>query len=137
MPTSSDRLIGLGYTLGWKLICRVPESWARGAFMFAADIAWRRQGPRVQVLEANLRRVTGPQATGKQLRALSREGMRSYARYWLEVFRLPVISRERIDALQRPPVRRDATERRTGQHHCCTGEEPRRCSACPRGSARG
>jgi phosphatidylinositol dimannoside acyltransferase len=96
MPTSSERLIGLGYTLGWKLICRVPESWARGVFMFAADIAWRRQGPRVQVLEGNLRRVIGPEATGKQLRALSREGMRAYARYWLEVFRLPVISRERI-----------------------------------------
>ena len=96
MPTSSERLIGLGYTLGWKLICRVPESWARSVFMAAADIAWRRQGPRVQVLEGNLRRVIGPEATGKQLRALSREGMRSYARYWLEVFRLPVISRERI-----------------------------------------
>jgi len=96
MPTSSERLIGLGYTLGWKLICRVPESWARSVFMAAADIAWRRQGPRVQVLEGNLRRVIGPEATGKQLRALSREGMRSYARYWLEVFRLPVIGRERI-----------------------------------------
>jgi phosphatidylinositol dimannoside acyltransferase len=96
MPTSSERLTGLAYSLGWKLICRVPESWARGAFMFAADIAWRRQGPRVQVLEGNLHRVIGPQATGKQLRALSRDAMRSYARYWLEVFRLPVISRERI-----------------------------------------
>ena len=105
MPTSSERLIGLGYTLGWKLICRVPESWARGAFMFAADIAWRRQGPRVQVLEANLRRVIGPQATGKQLRALSREGMRSYARYWLEVFRLPVISRSGSSGTCAAPAR--------------------------------
>ena len=50
----------------------------------------------MQVLEGNLRRVIGPDATGKELRALSREAMRSYARYWLEVFRLPVISRERI-----------------------------------------
>jgi len=40
--------------------------------------------------------VIGPQATGKQLRALSRAGMRSYARYWMEVFRLPVIGSERI-----------------------------------------
>lgn len=96
MPTLSERLTGVAYSLGWKVICRVPESWARGAFMFAVGIAWRRQGPRVQVLEGNLRRVTGPAATGKELRALSREGLRSYARYWLEVFRLPVISRERI-----------------------------------------
>jgi KDO2-lipid IV(A) lauroyltransferase len=91
-----DRLIDAGYGLGWALVCRVPESWAHGAFMFVADIAWRRQGPGVQVLEANLRRVTGPEASGKELRALSRGALRSYARYWLEVFRLPVISRQRI-----------------------------------------
>jgi KDO2-lipid IV(A) lauroyltransferase len=96
VPTLSERLIGVAYGLGWKVICRLPESWARGAFMFVADIAWRRQGARVQVLEGNLRRVIGPEATGKELRALSRAGMRSYARYWLEVFRLPVISRDRI-----------------------------------------
>ena len=106
MPTFSERVTGVAYSLGWKLICRVPESWARAAFMFAADIAWRRQGPRVQVLEGNLHRVIGPEATGKDLRALSREGVRSYARYWLEVFRLPVIGRERILADMR-----------------CTGEE--------------
>jgi KDO2-lipid IV(A) lauroyltransferase len=104
--TAGERLTGLAYNLGWKLICRVPEPWARAAFMAVADIAWRRQGPRVQVLEGNLRRVTGPGATGKELRALSRRAMRSYARYWLEVFRLPVISRERILG---------------GMH--CTGEE--------------
>jgi phosphatidylinositol dimannoside acyltransferase len=106
MPTFSERLTGLAYSLGWKLVCRVPESWAHGVFMFAADIAWRRQGPGVQVLEDNLRRVIGPDADGKELRALSHEGLRSYARYWLEVFRLPVISRERILADMR-----------------CTGEE--------------
>jgi lauroyl/myristoyl acyltransferase len=96
MPTFNERLTGLAYGLGWKLVCRVPESWAREAFMFAADIAWRRQGPRVQVLEANLRRVIGPDADGKQLRSLSHAGMESYARYWLEVFRLHQMGRERI-----------------------------------------
>jgi KDO2-lipid IV(A) lauroyltransferase len=106
MPKLSERLTDLAYGLGWKLVCKAPESWAEGAFMFAANVAWRRQGPRVQVLEGNLRRVLGPDAGGKQLRALSQEAMRSYARYWLEVFRLPVISRERILADMR-----------------CTGEE--------------
>jgi phosphatidylinositol dimannoside acyltransferase len=96
MPTISERLTDLAYGLGWKLVCKAPESWAESAFMFAANVAWRRQGPRVQVLEGNLRRVLGPDADGKQLRALSLAAMRSYARYWLEVFRLPVISRERI-----------------------------------------
>ncbi len=96
MSSLGDRLASAGYTLGWKVVCRLPESWARSAFLFVADIFWRRQGPRVMTLEGNLRRVLGPAATGKQLRALSRQTMRSYSRYWLEVFRLPVIPLERI-----------------------------------------
>jgi phosphatidylinositol dimannoside acyltransferase len=96
MSGLTDRLVTAGYGLGWSVVCRLPESWARWAFEFAADIAWRRQGPHIQVLEGNLRRVLGPDATGAELRALSRESMRSYARYWLEVFRLPVTSQERL-----------------------------------------
>jgi phosphatidylinositol dimannoside acyltransferase len=97
----SERLTGIGYRLGWKVICRVPESWARWAFMTAADIAWRRQGPSVQRLEANQRRVIGydsldPEEAGAALRDLSRATMRSYARYWLEAFRLQIIPPERI-----------------------------------------
>jgi phosphatidylinositol dimannoside acyltransferase len=90
------RLIGNAYALGWSAICRVPEPWTQAMFRFAADIAWRRQGKSVQVLEGNLVRVLGPEATGKQLRTLSREAMRSYARYWLEIFRLPVIPQDRL-----------------------------------------
>jgi len=96
LATARDWFVDRAYALGWALACRVPESWARSAFRFAGDIAWRRQGRGVQRLEANLRRVIGPRASGKELRALSRAGMRSYARYWMEVFRLPVIGRERI-----------------------------------------
>ena len=97
----SERLTGWAYQLGWKLICRLPESWARRAFTAVADVAWRRQGPKVQVLESNLRRVLSwkqgsPEVDGQELRALSRAALRSYARYWLEVFRLPVIPVERI-----------------------------------------
>ena len=105
-PRLSERLTGVAYQLGWKVICRLPESWARWVFMTVADIAWRRQGPKVQVLEANLRRVLlyqdrspdidGPVVDGGELRALSRAALRSYARYWLEVFRLPTIGVERI-----------------------------------------
>jgi phosphatidylinositol dimannoside acyltransferase len=96
MPGLRDRLIAAGYGLGWSVVCRLPESWAAWAFRAAADIAWRRQGPQVQVLEGNLRRVLGPDAAGAELRALSRESMRSYARYWLEIFRLPVTPVERL-----------------------------------------
>jgi lauroyl/myristoyl acyltransferase len=90
------RLTSASYALAWWLVCRVPESWGRRVFAKAGEIAWRRQGPGVQVLEANLRRVIGPEPSGKELRALSRAAMDSYARYWFEVFRLPVMSTERI-----------------------------------------
>ncbi len=99
----SERLTGFAYQLGWKLICRVPASWGRKAFTTVGEIAWRRQGPKVQVLEANLRRVLSyeqrnPDVDGKELRALSRAALRSYARYWFEVFRLPVIPLEQLMA---------------------------------------
>jgi phosphatidylinositol dimannoside acyltransferase len=99
----SERLTGFAYRLGWKLINRVPPSWARSVFMAVAEIAWRRQGPKVQVLEGNLRRVLAytdgtPDVDGKELRALSRAAVRSTARYWLETFRLPAIPIEQIMA---------------------------------------
>jgi phosphatidylinositol dimannoside acyltransferase len=91
-----DLLAGTGYWLAWKFICHLPESWVQWAFYTVTEIAWRRQGHRVQVLEGNLLRVLGPGTSGKELRAASRAGMRSYGRYWMEVFRLPTVSRERI-----------------------------------------
>jgi phosphatidylinositol dimannoside acyltransferase len=95
-PGIGARLTGAAYGLGWAALCRLPESWCAAAFRFVADLAWRRQGPRIRVLEGNLRRVLGPEVTGKELRAASRAGMRSYARYWLEIFRLPVLPAERL-----------------------------------------
>ncbi len=97
----SERLTGVAYQLGWKVICRFPRSWAWRIFSEVADIAWRRQGPKVQVLEANLRRVLNwknstVEVDGKELRVLSRAALQSYARYWLEVFRLPVTPTERL-----------------------------------------
>jgi KDO2-lipid IV(A) lauroyltransferase len=96
MPGLKDRLTDAGYGLGWSVVCRLPESWAQSAFRFVADLAWRRQGTGVQVLEGNLRRVIGAEASGGELRALSRQAMRSYARYWLEAFRLPVMPADRL-----------------------------------------
>ena len=98
MPGLKDRLTDAGYALGWLVVCRLPESWAQRAFRFFADLAWRRQGRGVQVLEGNLRRVIGPEAARGKLRALSRRAMRSYARYWLEAFRLPVMPAGRLVA---------------------------------------
>jgi KDO2-lipid IV(A) lauroyltransferase len=91
-----DRLLSAAFGAGWSLVCKLPESWARKLFTLGADIAWRRQGGGVQVLEGNLLRVLGPGTDGAELRAMSREVMRSYARYYMETFRLQRIPAERI-----------------------------------------
>jgi phosphatidylinositol dimannoside acyltransferase len=100
-----ERLISAAFGAGWTLVCRLPESWARALFRAGADIAWRRQGHGVQVLEGNLVRVLrtyapdspdGHPIDGKELRTLSRKVLRSYARYYLETFRLQIIPRQRI-----------------------------------------
>jgi lauroyl/myristoyl acyltransferase len=110
--TFRERLGAAAFGAGWNLVCRLPESVARALFNFGADVAWRRQGPGVQVLEGNLVRVLRTSAAdspgeidgspgaidGKELRTLSRAVMRSYARYYLETFRLQIIPDERIRA---------------------------------------
>ncbi|GAA4918307.1 phosphatidylinositol mannoside acyltransferase [Streptomonospora salina] len=105
----SERATTALYTLGWSLLRRVPERAGRAAFSAVADAAWLRRGPGVRRLEANLRRVAGPEAGGDRIRALARVGMRSYLRYFYEMFMLEAYSdadvRERVhctgvDALQ-------------------------------------
>ncbi len=36
MPGLRDRLTDAGYGLGWSVVCRVPEAWARRAFQLGA-----------------------------------------------------------------------------------------------------
>jgi lauroyl/myristoyl acyltransferase len=85
----AGRLADLGYALGWAIVRRLPERLARAIFRLLADVLWRRRGRSVSRLEANLARVLGPSAGPDRVRELSRRAMRSYLRYWCEVFRLP------------------------------------------------
>ena len=107
MSGLKDKLADFGYGAGWALVCKVPRSWAEWAFRLFADIAWRREGPRVQILEANLVRVLGPDVDGAALRAASREVMRRYARYWLEIFLLPTMPVEELVSGMRDIGHRD------------------------------
>ena len=91
-----DQVVSAAFKAGWNLVCRLPETWARRLFTFGADIAWRRQGGGVQVLEGNLLRVLGPDTGGAELRAMSRQVLRSYGRYYMETFRLQGIPAERL-----------------------------------------
>ncbi|MCE7079731.1 phosphatidylinositol mannoside acyltransferase [Streptomyces sp. ST2-7A] len=91
-----ERLTDAGYALAWTAVRRMPERTATALGRRVADTAWRRRGPAVRQLEANLARVV-PDAGPEGLRELSRLGMRSYLRYWTESFRLPVWSPGRIE----------------------------------------
>ncbi|MEV4622039.1 phosphatidylinositol mannoside acyltransferase [Asanoa sp. NPDC049573] len=81
--------VDLGYAAGWSLVRGLPEPVARGLFNAAADQAYRKNGRGTQRLRRNLRRVVGPEMPEAELDALVRAGLRSYARYWKEAFRLP------------------------------------------------
>ncbi|RAJ60610.1 KDO2-lipid IV(A) lauroyltransferase [Streptomyces sp. Amel2xB2] len=83
------------YGLGWAGVRRLPAPAAAALGRRIADAAWERQGRGVRQLEANLARVV-PEASRESVRQLSRDGMRSYLRYWMESFRLPAWSERDI-----------------------------------------
>jgi lauroyl/myristoyl acyltransferase len=87
-----DRLIEAGYAAGWRLVRALPQPVARAVFDAGAERAFRANGPGTQRLRRNLRRVAGPDVSDADLDALVRAGLRSYARYWMEAFRLPSLS---------------------------------------------
>ncbi|MFC6084562.1 phosphatidylinositol mannoside acyltransferase [Sphaerisporangium aureirubrum] len=92
----ADRLVAWAYHLGWVLAPKLPEALVAWAFRLIADVMWWRHGKSVRRLESNLARVTGKDAADPSVRDLSRAGLRSYFRYWMEALRLPAISKERI-----------------------------------------
>jgi KDO2-lipid IV(A) lauroyltransferase len=88
-----DRVFLWAYAAGWRAVRALPEPLAWALFRLGADLAWRRGGRGTRRLRANLARVTRP---GTDLDVLTRAALRSYARYWLEVFRLQDMSPDRI-----------------------------------------
>ncbi|MFZ3593318.1 phosphatidylinositol mannoside acyltransferase [Streptomyces sp. BH104] len=95
MSGTQERITDALYGLGWATVKKLPEPVARRLGRTIADAAWKKRGKGVLRLEANLARVV-PDATPQRLRQLSKKGMRSYLRYWMESFRLPAWSKERI-----------------------------------------
>ncbi|MEW2220184.1 phosphatidylinositol mannoside acyltransferase [Streptomyces sp. NPDC006990] len=95
MSALRGRLTDALYGLGWAGVRKLPGPAAAGLGRSLADTAWRRRGKGVARLEANLARVV-PDASPAELRQLSRAGMRSYLRYWMESFRLPAYSERHI-----------------------------------------
>lgn len=93
-----ERLGAFAYVFGWTVLRRLPARAARAVLRTAADLAWVLRGSGVRQLEANLGRVVAAHMPAANLRDLTRAAMRSYCRYWLEVFRLPAASRREIES---------------------------------------
>lgn len=84
------------FAAGWQLVKWLPERMAYRAFDTASDALWRRRGAGIEQFERNQLRIH-PELDADQLSRLSREGMRSYLRYWCDAFRLPTWSREKVN----------------------------------------
>jgi lauroyl/myristoyl acyltransferase len=87
-----------GFAAGWGLLKSVPAPVASRTFRAVADAATVRNGGSVRQLRINLRRVVGQAWTEREMDALVGDAMRSYARYWLETFRLPKMDKAAVVA---------------------------------------
>jgi lauroyl/myristoyl acyltransferase len=103
VPDLAGVVTDAGFATGWRVVRALPEPVARQAFRLGADLAARRDGPGAHRLRGNLHRVV-PDATPEELDALVRAGLRSYARYWCEAFRLPAMDRAAVLARMDPHV---------------------------------
>ena len=76
------------FVSGARLARLLPERLAYGT-AHAGGVLWERLGgARRATVETNLARITGESPGSPRLERLVREAFKSYARYWLETFRL-------------------------------------------------
>jgi len=73
----------------------LPEKTAYQLANFVSDQILRKNGKGIQRLRSNYKRVV-PNISNSALEALTKEGMRSYLRYWFDTFRLNKWSKSRI-----------------------------------------
>jgi KDO2-lipid IV(A) lauroyltransferase len=83
------------YLFAWKIIGILPEKTAYQLANFVSDQILRKNGKGIQRLRSNYKRVV-PSISNSALEALTKEGMRSYLRYWFDTFRLNKWSKSRI-----------------------------------------
>lgn len=88
---------GTLFLTAWRVVPRLPGSLARGIFDLVALVAHAVHIGGVRQLERNLSRVR-PDLQGRALRRVSRQGMRSYMRYYCEAFQLPGLTHAQISA---------------------------------------
>jgi KDO2-lipid IV(A) lauroyltransferase len=90
-----DFLVARAYFAGWFIVRRISEKRAENLFSRLGSWMFSKNGKSVQRLRTNLTRVI-PAINQVELDDLTRRGVLSYMRYWMETFRSPDWSKERI-----------------------------------------
>jgi phosphatidylinositol dimannoside acyltransferase len=85
------------YAAGWAIVKGMPDRVARRQFDAIADAYWFRDGTSVRRLQSNLARVE-PDLSRLELKRLTREAVRSYMRYWCEIFQMPKVTTPQLVA---------------------------------------
>ncbi len=83
------------YLFAWKVIGVLPEKSAYKLANIISDRVYSKNGKGVKRLRSNYRRVM-PNISERQLDELTKDGIRSYLRYWFDTFRLNKWSKSRI-----------------------------------------
>ena len=83
----------LAYLFAWRLIGILPEKIAYGIGRTISDYVFKKNGKGVKRLRSNYARVA-PSLSENELNQLTKMGMRSYLRYWIDTFRLNTWSKD-------------------------------------------
>jgi KDO2-lipid IV(A) lauroyltransferase len=90
-----DFLVARAYFFGWAILRRISEKRATNFFQRLGLWIYKKNGKKVERLRSNLARVK-PELPPTELEELVRRAVLSYMRYWMDTFRSPDWSRERI-----------------------------------------
>jgi len=85
----------LAYALAWRIVRLLPERTAYSLADRVADYFYNKNGRAIQRLRGNYKKITQI-ANDHELEKLTKDGMRSYLRYWCDTFRFPGWDKERI-----------------------------------------
>jgi lauroyl/myristoyl acyltransferase len=85
----------LAYLFTWRLVGLLPAKVAYGLGNLVSDYVYKKNGKGVKRLRRNYSRVK-PNLSEIELEKLTKAGMRSYLRYWVDTFRLNRWSKDYI-----------------------------------------
>ncbi|HEV2069380.1 MAG TPA: phosphatidylinositol mannoside acyltransferase [Acidimicrobiales bacterium] len=97
-PSFRRRLALHAYRSGSAIACALPDGVASAAERPLGALLALAMGARREMVERHLRRVHAAALSPAALRTASRRSFESYARYWIESFRLPAMGGDEIDA---------------------------------------